>query len=188
MAKSPTTAGQRRGGNPALRLAAIRQWHTMTGVCIAPSIMFFALTGIVQLFSLHEAHAGYQPPALIEGMGSVHKDQIFKVKPPRPAPGAAAAADHHDDADADHDHDHADADHADADHAVAAPADHAAAKPKGAPIKVYILKWVFTFVALGLLTSTGLGLWMALSYGRNKRLLWALLAAGVVVPLLLVVI
>ena len=184
MAKSPST-GQRRGGNPALRLAAIRQWHTMIGVFIAPSIMFFALTGIVQLFSLHEARAGYQPPALIEGLGSVHKDQIFRVKPVRPAPAAgAAAADHHDDADADHDHDHADADH---DHAAAAPADHGAAKPKGQPIKVYALKWLFTFVALGLLTSTGLGLWMALSYGRNKRVLWVLLAAGVVLPVLLVV-
>ena len=44
------------------------------------------------------------------------------------------------------------------------------------------------FVAVGLLTSTGLGIWMGLSFGRNKRLLWGLLAAGVVLPLLLVVI
>ena len=174
MAKSPTT-GPRRGGNPALGLAAIRQWHTLIGVFIAPSVLFFASTGVVQIFSLHEARGGYHPPALIEGLGSVHKDQIFRVKPARPAP--AAAAPRHDDAEHDaHDHD------------AAAPADHGAAKPKGEPIKVYALKWLFTFVALGLATSTGLGLWMALGYGRNKRLLWALLAAGVVLPVLLVVI
>ena len=197
MAKSPSTAGQRRGGNPALRLAAIRQWHTMIGVFIAPCVIFFAFTGVVQIFSLHEARGGYHPPALIEGLGSVHKDQVFRVKPERPAPAqapSAAAPSHPDDASAGHDHDdadhadHADADHAGHDHVAAAPADHASAKPKGQPIKVYALKWLFTFVAIGLATSTGLGLWMALSYGRNKRTLWALLAAGIVLPILLVVI
>ena len=172
MAKSPT--------NPALRLAAIRRWHTWIGVFIAPTVMFFALTGIVQIFSLHEARGGYHPPALIAGLGSVHKDQVFRVKAERPAPAAIPAAEHHDE-DADHDH-------ADGDHAAPAPADHAPAKPKGQPIKVYALKWLFTFVALGLVTSTGLGLWMALSFGRDKRVLWALLAAGVILPVLLVVI
>jgi len=182
LAKSPSNAGERRGGNPALRLAAVRQWHTMIGVFIAPSVMFFAFTGTLQIFSLHEARGGYHPPALIEGLGSVHKDQIFRVKPT----GPAAAADH-DDADAGHDHGDADHDDHDHDHA-AAPADHGSAKPKLQPIKVYALKWLFTFVALGLFTSTSLGLWMALSYGRNKRTLWALLAAGIVLPVLLVVI
>ncbi len=187
MPKSPPNAGPRRGGNPALRLAAIRQWHTMIGVFIAPCVIFFAFTGIVQIFSLHEARGGYHPPALIEGLGSVHKDQIFRVKPTGPAPAApaaAAAVAPHDDAD----HDHADADHDDHDHAAATPADHGPAKPKGQPIKVYALKWLFTFVAIGLATSTGLGLWMALSYGRNKRTLWVLLVAGIVLPVLLVVI
>ena len=188
MAKSPTTAGQRRGGNPALRLPAIRQWHTMIGMFIAPSIMFFAFTGVIQIFSLHEARGDYHPPALIEGMGSVHKDQVFRVKAARPEPAAAttsAAAAQHEDAD----HDHADADHDDHDHAAAAgPAEKGGAKAKVPPLKVYVLKWLFTFVAAGLLTSTGLGIWMGLSFGRNKRLLWGLLAAGVVLPLLLVVI
>ena len=166
MAKSPS--------NPALRFAAIRQWHMMIGVFIAPTVLFFAFTGIVQIFSLHEARGGYHPPALIEGLGSVHKDQIFRVKPAKPATAA-----HHDD--------HDDADHADHDHA-AAPGDHAPAKPKLQPIKVYALKWLFTFVALGLATTTCLGLWMALSYGRNRRTLWVLLAAGIILPVLLVVI
>ena len=177
MAKSPT--------NPALRLAAIRKWHSMIGVFIAPCVFFFAFTGIIQIFSLHEARGAYHPPALIEGMGSVHKDQIFRVKPERPAaPEAAHPADadhHHADAEADHDH-------ADAGPAKPAVADHAPAKPKGQPIKVYALKWLFTVVALGLMTSTGLGLWMALSFGRNKRTLWLLLAAGTLLPVLLVVI
>jgi len=190
LAKSPADAAPRRGANPALRLAAIRRWHSWMGVFIAPSVIFFAFTGIIQIFSLHEARGGYHPPALIEGMGSVHKDQVFRVKPPRPAPTPAASPAHDDDAKAGGHHDdadgHADADHA-ADHAQPAAADHAA-KPKLAPVKVYALKWFFTLVALGLIASTVLGLWMALAYGRDKRVLWFALAAGALLPVLLVVV
>ena len=204
MAKSPT--------NPALRLAAIRRWHSWMGVFIAPSALFFAVTGVIQIFSLHESRGGYHPPALIEGLGSVHKDQVFRIRPPRPAKAEAPAAagpaaqgdapksgGHHHDRDGGHaDADHDDGDHADAGHAAAtsqaAPAQPAAApaekaaKPKGQPIKVYALKWFFTLVAVGLFASTCLGLWMALSFGRDKRALWIALAVGAIVPVLLVVV
>ena len=201
MAKSPDAAAPRRGANPALRLAAIRRWHSWMGVFIAPSVIFFAFTGVIQIFSLHEARGGYHPPALIEGMGAVHKDQVFRLKPPRPAaapvPAPSTAQEpapksggHHHDGDAGHD----DADPEDGDHAgpaatsaPSAPADKAAAKPKGQPIKVYALKWFFTLVAVGLIASTSLGLWMALAYGRDKRALWIALAVGTIVPVLLVV-
>jgi hypothetical protein len=187
VAKTPPEAGARRGGNPALRLAMIRRWHTWLGVFIAPSVLFFAITGSLQLFSLHEAHGDYHPPALFLQMGSLHKDQkLATPKPPRPA--AAAPADAHDDAD--HDHDHADADHADADHDHAGPPAAATApgKPKQTPVNVLALKWLFLAVAIGLITSTSLGLWMALAYARDKRLLWFALAAGIVLPVVLVVI
>jgi hypothetical protein len=39
----------------------IRRWHSYIGLFIAPSVLFFSLTGAVQLFSLHEAHDKYQP-------------------------------------------------------------------------------------------------------------------------------
>jgi hypothetical protein len=69
----------------------IRTWHTYIGVLIAPSVLFFALTGILQIFSLHEAHGKYQPPALVEKLGRVHKDQVFALgehhePPPGPSP------------------------------------------------------------------------------------------------------
>jgi hypothetical protein len=81
-----------RGGmrHPGPRLAAIRRFHHYIGVFIAPSLLFFAFTGALQLFSLHEAHGAYHPPALVESLGKVHKDQIFTMKPK-----SDADADHH---------------------------------------------------------------------------------------------
>jgi hypothetical protein len=58
-------------------MVSIRRWHSYIGMFIAPSVLFFSLTGAVQLFSLHEAHGKYQPPALVEKLSSVHKDQVF---------------------------------------------------------------------------------------------------------------
>src|SRR5271156_5756759 len=55
----------------------IRQLHAYIGLFIAPSVLFFALTGALQLFDLHEAHGDYRPFALIEKLSSVHKGQVF---------------------------------------------------------------------------------------------------------------
>jgi hypothetical protein len=60
-----------------LILTSIRRWHSYIGLFIAPSVLFFSLTGAAQLFSLHEAHGRYQPPAMVEKLSSVHKDQVF---------------------------------------------------------------------------------------------------------------
>ncbi|HLY79584.1 MAG TPA: hypothetical protein VKQ70_09440 [Caulobacteraceae bacterium] len=149
--------------SPALMIT-VRQWHTYIGAFIAPSVMFFAFTGSLQLFSLHEAHGAYTPPAVIERLGRVHKDQVWNA-PAKAGPEKSGPAH----ADADHDHHH-DAGHAEA--------------PK--PWPVMALKWLFLSVAIGLMTSTLLGLWMALTFGRRKGVVLALFAAGAVLPLLLV--
>jgi hypothetical protein len=69
-------------------MPSIRTWHTYLGILIAPSVLFFALTGSLQIFSLHEAHDSYVPPQLLEKLASVHRDQVFAVK--------AHDDDHHD--------------------------------------------------------------------------------------------
>jgi hypothetical protein len=145
--------------NPALAMT-VRQLHTYVGAFIAPSVLFFAFTGSLQLFSLHEAHGTYKPPALIAQLGSVHKDQTLQRSP---APGEAGG-------DADHDRDHAD------NH-------HGGGK---APWNVGALKWFFLAVAICLISSTLAGLWLAFTVNRRKRLVLGLLAAGVILPLLLV--
>jgi hypothetical protein len=185
LARTPQRSGK-RAAPPALMMT-VRRLHLYIGLFIAPSILFFAFSGSLQLFSLHEAHGSYRPPVLIEKLGSLHKDQRFTARARRPVPAAAgkpAAAE-------DADHDRAGADH---DHADAAPAP-AAAKAKASdpkalaskPFKEQALKWLFLAVAVGLLLSTSLGVWMGLTFARSKVLAWILLLAGAALPVLLVV-
>ena len=72
----------------------IRTLHAYIGMLIAPTVFFFAATGLLQIYSLHEAHPGYTPPSLIEKLSAVHKDQHFVAgpDPDRQAVGPARAA------------------------------------------------------------------------------------------------
>ena len=163
----------RSGGNPALRLAAIRRFHSYFTVFIAPSILFFAFTGSLQLFGLHEAHPPYAPAPLIESLGRLHKDQVFKGRPKRPAPAAQPSAGG------------AKAEGpSDAAPAAKAPAPKADHKPAPKPATV-ALKWFFLLVAVGLIASTLLGLWMALAYNARKGLLLLLFLIGAAIPVAL---
>jgi hypothetical protein len=45
-----------------------------------------------------------------------------------------------------------------------------------------LLKSFFLLVALGLSSSTILGLWMALNQHRRKRIAWTLLGIGAAIP------
>jgi hypothetical protein len=143
-------------------MSSIRTWHTYLGILIAPSVLFFALTGAVQLFSLHESHGTYVPPLLVEKLSSVHKDQVFAQKEhddhDHPEPGTANDAHHPQPAD---DHDEAPS------------------------VGTYLLKWYFLLVSLALTVSTLLGLWMGLTQIRRKRTGWWLLGVGFVVPVVL---
>lgn len=61
-------------------MSLLRTWHAYLGILIAPSVLFFAITGAVQLFSLHEAHGKYHPAPMLEKLSSLHKDQVFALK------------------------------------------------------------------------------------------------------------
>jgi hypothetical protein len=140
-------------------MSSIRLWHNYIGILIAPSVLFFALTGALQIFNLHEAHGRYEPPALIEKMSSVHKDQVFEQKQHEAHEEAGSpppnTANHEDD------------------------------QSQGPSLGTMLLKWFFLFVALALTTSTGLGLWIGLTHPQRKRTARWLLLAGVVLPLAL---
>jgi hypothetical protein len=139
-------------------MPSIRTWHTYIGILIAPSVLFFALTGALQIFSLHEAHDSYVPPPLLEKLSSVHKDQVFARKEhEEDKPSAAGAA-----------------------------PDHAPPESEPGPsMGTTLLKWYFLAVALGLSVSTLLGLWLGLTHIRHKRIGWWLLAVGISVPVAL---
>jgi len=142
-------------------MSSIRLWHNYIGILIAPSVIFFALTGALQIFSLHESHGTYTPPALIEKLSSLHKDQVFEQK-------------HHDEPEAEPRDDRQ----------PPSPEEHDA----GPTLGTTLLKWFFLFVALALATSTALGLWIGLTHIQRRRTgLWLLLA-GIVLPIALFVI
>ena len=142
-------------------MASLRVWHSYLSVFIAPSVIFFALTGALQIFNFHEAHDGYQPPVLLEKLARVHKDQVFeraeRHEPPPPAAGATPAPPHED-------------------------ADEA-----GPGLLTLALKWFFLAVALILVTSATLGLWIGLTHITRKRVSALLLCGGCLVPVLLLI-
>jgi len=145
-------------------MTRIRQWHSYIGLFIAPSVLFFALTGAAQLFSLHEAHGNYVPPAIVEKLSSVHKDQVFEFGDHHGQPAAETEAAKPD-----------------------AGAPHAGAEEHGdkSELPTILLKSFFLLVACCLAVSTALGLWMGLTQMRRKPAAWLLVGAGTLIPVVL---
>lgn len=150
MAKSKTARG-----NPALRLALIRQIHIYISVFVAPSLLFFAFTGTLQTFRIPDQKTA---PVVIQKLARLHKDDVFAVKPPRPERPKTSG-------------------HDGPDHVEMAPE-----KALEAKASTEAMKWFFAAVSVGVMFSTLFGLWMALAYGRQKLIVWTLLIAGAVIP------
>jgi hypothetical protein len=157
LAKSKTARG-----NPALRLAFIRQIHIYISVFVAPSLLFFAFTGALQTFRIPDQKTA---PVMIQKLARLHKDDVFAVKPSRAERPKAAG-------------------HDGPDHAKAAPERAPEAEPAG-KVSTEAMKWFFAAVSVGVMSSTLFGLWMALAYGRQKLIVWLLLVAGVAAPVLI---
>ena len=144
-------------------LKLFRKIHLYFGIFIAPMLLFFAFTGAVQTFSLHETTQGssYKPPTWLVTLGQIHKKQtsVVPVRKQRPPDAPKLAK------------------------ADAAPAP----KPVDAPPqKSHLpLKIFFLIVAIGLFTSTLTGIYMAYKYNQSKLVVTALLLAGAIIPLLL---
>lgn len=151
--------------------------HLYIGVFIAPALLFFAFTGALQTFSLHETTRGssYKPPAWIVMLSQIHKKQtpivpVRKVPPPdKPADKASPEK-------------------------AAQDKSQLPAAPKLLPEAIVPqphntlpLKIFFLLVAIGLFTSTLSGLYMSYKYIRNRSLISAILLAGVIVPVLLTI-
>ncbi len=164
----------------------IRQIHLYLGVFTAPMLLFFAFTGGMQTFSLHETTRGssYTPPAWLATLAQLHKKQTTVMPPRRPHPAETATPG------------------TEAHVAEAAavpsqanpvtdartppmsngPADNAGARPKKnlLPMKIF-----FALVALSLMLSTLTGLYMAYRFTRHGKRIAMVLLAGIIVPLLL---
>ncbi len=155
--------------NPAT-MRLLRQVHTYLGVFFAPAILFFAFSGALQTFGLHENKGGgpYQPPAWIVTIASIHKNQgLPRPKRPRPvlAEGMGAG--------------HGRPGHADkAEQGPPAPAHKP--PPSPLPLKIFTL-----LLSIGLILTSLVGLYIALTNKALRRTAALVLAAGVVVPVVL---
>lgn len=93
-------------------------------------------------------------PVLLMKLARVHRDDVFALKPAKPKPAEAPRKT-----------------------AVAPPA-----KPAPNPA-TETAKYFFATVSIGMAISALLGLWMALAYGRDRRVVWILLIAGAAIPI-----
>lgn len=163
-----------------------RTVHLYLGVFMVPALLFFAITGGLQTFSLHETTRGssYTPPAWLATLALLHKKQttVAPVRRPHPAENASPATDSHavvasgntSSANV------VPVARADSPPASGRYADGGRSKKSLLPMKIF-----FALVAFSLCLSTLTGLYMAYRYSRKPRLVTGILVAGVVVPLLL---
>ena len=166
-------------------LRVLRKLHLYLGVFTAPALLFFAFTGALQTFSLHETTQGssYKPLAWITSLAQLHKKQTTEVpvrrpRPDAPRPDAARSG-------ALPDHPEHSASKAAPSSAPQSANQQPAASPVPRPKSHLPMKIFFLLVAVGLFLSTLTGIYMAYRYSRSRLLISGLLLAGAVLPLLL---
>lgn len=145
----------------------IRAIHNYVGIFFAPAILFFSVSGAFQTLGMHEDRGHGQPMAWVAWMASIHKDQVL----PRP-----------------HKQDHAPAG------ADGGRAEGHGKGPPGGPAHpggphpdegFSLLKAFVLAMALGLMTSAALGIAIAFTNPKRRRLNGTLVAAGALVPIAL---
>ena len=138
-------------------MASLRLWHSYLSVFVAPSVIFFSLTGALQIFNLHESHEGYEPSPLIEKLSHVHKEQVFLQEQAQEQSNEHTEEHRHDER----------------------------SSPMRLP--TFVLKCFFLSSALLLATTTCLGLWIALARLTRRRTTYLLLSAGTLIPIILII-
>jgi hypothetical protein len=155
-------------------LKQARQLHLYLGTLFAPSIIFFAFTGSLQLFGLHEGQPGeaYQPPIWVQKLASIHKDQTVSEKhgPPPRLVGEQKRPPESDEAR----------------RPPQLPEGGHRDEKRGPNKLTLALKWFFLATAVGLTSSTMLGIYMAFKYNRSRALVWGLLLLGTAIPVALI--
>lgn len=140
----------------ATTLRSLRQWHRYIGVFLAPAILFFSFSGLIQVLGWQDLRN--PPPAgWVSAIAGIHKHQMLpKPRPAEPErkPGAAPPA-------ADDDHDHG----------------------GFTPLKIFAL-----LTAIGLFTTTLIGLTIALGTRNMRRPALIALGLGIAVPVVLLVV
>ncbi|GGG93727.1 PepSY domain-containing protein [Silvibacterium dinghuense] len=142
-------------------LILFRKIHLYLGVFCAPALLFFAFTGALQTFSLHETTRGsdYRPPHWAQVLAQLHKKQTINV-PQRKAPAGSS--------------------NTEAKQTGLASTSEGMRTHHRLPMQIF-----FLVISVGLMLSTLTGLYMTWVYERNPVLLAALFLAGIAIPLML---
>ena len=155
----------------AASLKSIRLIHRYIGLFFSPTILFFAITGGLQMFGLHETSRGssYVPPNILAHLSQLHKKgtlylPLRKVAPPNSAKSDGAKPDG-----------------PKLETLKPTQASLATPPPNSLPMKIF-----FAATALALAISTCTGLIMGWKYARRKSFVLLTLAAGVLIPAILV--
>lgn len=200
----------RPGSRAHALLRLTRKVHLYFGVFISPALLFFAFTGALQTFSLHETTQGssYKPPAWLAAWAQLHKKQTTEINR-RPRPNGPSPFEQNrsqanptqngpaqnDAGSGRHKHDNpgqkaaqSSPNPVNATTTNPAPANRApdtAAAPAPRPKSHLPMKIFFLIVSIGLFLSTVTGIYMSYKYTRRAWLITTLLIAGTVLPLLL---
>ncbi len=128
-------------------------------------VLFYSLSGVLQIFGLHQSHYGYTAPKVLVAIGSMHKDQMLAEPQRRPPPGAGPGGE-----------------------PGGGPGGPGAQRrPQLLPVSVYALKWLFALEGLALAATTVFGLWIGFMQPSRRRTMLVLIVLGTVLPLILVV-
>jgi hypothetical protein len=140
-------------------MKVVRKVHLWLGMLFAPSIVFFAFSGALQIIGLHE---GADAPGWVSELALIHKDQMVSApaRPPRPPQADAPKPD------------------------APKPDAPKPAAPRERPHASAPLKLFFLLTALGLIVSTSLGVYLAFAYKRDRVTILALLGAGLLLPII----
>jgi hypothetical protein len=145
--------------NKAATMMAARVWHSYAGAFFAPAILFFSITGAFQTFNLHKPMPGYHPPAVLQALASMHKNQNLHVKYVDPAGAKAGKRDKPDNGSA------------------------PAPPPIQSQVAQIVLKVFAALVCVGLTVTTVLGLYMSWMTTRRRTVLLCF-GVGMVAPML----
>jgi hypothetical protein len=154
----------------AASLKSIRLMHRYLGLFFAPTILFFAITGGLQMFGLHETarSSSYVPPNILVHLSQLHKKGTLYLPPRKAAPPNLGKADE----------------------AKLDGPKPETSKPKQTslttpPPNSFLMKIFFAATALALAASTCTGLIIGWTYARRKSIVLLTVAAGVVIPVIL---
>lgn len=146
----------------------LRQFHRHIGLFFTPAILFFCLSGALQVLGLHEDKSGRtQPQPWIAAIAEIHKDQrLPRAAHEGPPPEVLKAL--------------ATANKSAAGRPEGPSREHKPSGPSPIPLKAFVL-----LLAAGLTLSSLLGATIALTNRNSRRPAIIALALGTVLPVVL---